>query len=842
MLPGSIDNLLRMAGIVISAILAVQPWFITTCSEDPFLFSSWAILAAGTLSVCIAAVILLFFRPRQGQIVFASSFLMLFSAITAATLASNFITSLRSSIMIVTLLLLATFLRLARRQQDNLAVAGMVAISGATMAVYGIMQFAGFDVLTWDSEYRMVGTFSNPNYYGIFLVVTALITLGLARELPEKEKQSRVIFSFLLGLQLLAIFLCMRTGIVICLVAGLILFFSHFWEIKPGKFLRRSPFVSGLILALIFAAFYGLAYFATSSYPWESLNKMPYRYMSIVSRMILWQMGYGIFLDHPLTGLGPGAISYLMPMQRPPQGSILGIKIFNDDPHSAPVALLAELGFWGLWAVCSIIVIIYGCFVWKRFKGHREIEPAVTVETVETLETVAATGPFPWAHTAIAAVIAFLAYQANFISAAVFLYSIPLIVAYFGLQTAFSPGSADDAVEQSTGLSKATMVALLTFMLHSLFNNSLGVPPLTGFMLLIFSLHFSSCQRNIVWKRKFSYLSLVFIIFPALYVFTAYNFQIAHQREQMNLWQGQALLGSDNPAEAQQAFTAAIQANPQSLKAHYGLALSLEKQNRLDETQDILKRLDAMVPNAFNSNYELARILFERKQILEAHRYALKNLQWDQAPRAYELLGKILLVEGKQQEAEKIFAEGLLMIPGNIRERMAADRIRLSLAALAANRGEFDACEKVLNQITTEVKNEVDALYLSGMLLSRQKKLDEALALFEKALELYPQNPKFMNAVGYILSEKKIDLERAQKLLEDAYQGIRSTEQTDLADLLMITHSLGKLYWQLNKLKEARELLQIAYDQCPAEWAILKEERRQDLAEFFEKTGMEPAQ
>ena len=38
-------------------------------------------------------------------------------------------------------------LRMVRRQQDNLAIAGMISLSGATMAIYSILQAAGIDIL-----------------------------------------------------------------------------------------------------------------------------------------------------------------------------------------------------------------------------------------------------------------------------------------------------------------------------------------------------------------------------------------------------------------------------------------------------------------------------------------------------------------------------------------------------------------------------------------------------------------------------------------------------------------------------------------------------------------------
>ena len=851
MLPGSLDNLLRLAGIVISAILATQPWLITTGSEDPFLFSSWAIFAAGSISVCLSAVVLLFFKPRQGQMVFLGGFFMFFSAITVATLNSGFFSSLRSSIYLVTLLLLTAFLRMVRRNRDNLAIAGMISLSGSAMAAYSLLQSFGIDILAWNSDYQMVGTFSNPNFLSAFLMVSALITLGMLNG-PALKAPDRAIFSVFLAVQVFAVVYSGRAGALLSFLVAAGLYFTSFWEIRPGRLMRRSALIAGLTLALILTAFYGMAYYATTSYPWESINKMPYRYMPAVTRLILWQMGFAIFLDHPVTGLGPGAISYLMPAQRPPQGSLIGIKSFNDDPHSATISILAETGFAGLWGACTIFAVIFGCYAWRRSKGFNpkaSEDPAPEAPVLLPAPPETFPGPdakaqgeetafFPWSSSAIAALIAFLTFKAGFIEAPVFFYSLPVIIAGFGILSAICSPDRDSGQHSDLLLSRGSMVAIITFFFYSLFNNSISIIPLSGFMVLTVSLHFSCCLRDLVWKRKFRPAAVVFLAFPPLFVFCAYNFQIAHHLEQVNLWKGQALLAG-SPVDAQTAFSTAIRANPQSLKAYYGLAISLEKQNRPEETQEVLKKLDAMVPNAFNSNYELARIMLARKQVLEAHRHALKNLEWDRAPRSFELLGQILVIEGKNGEAEKVFNEGLSLFPANITEKEAADRIRLNLAGMAASRGDFARCEELLQQIRSEVKNDITSLYLSGMLLTRKNQNEKALELFEKALELFPHNPRFMNAIGYILCEMNSEMERAEELLEGAYQIIRKSEPVDLGELLMVSHSLGKLYWKKGRNREAGELLKIAWQQCPEEWLVLKEERRRDYADFCARNGLE---
>ncbi len=839
MLPGSIETFLRLAGILFSAILAVLPWYITPDSLDPFLFQSWAIFAMGAISICIFAVILIFFRPRNRQIPFMSSFIVIFTAVAISTIYSNFLVSLRSSMLIITTLLIVSFFRVSRQRKDNLSIAGMIILSGTLMGIYGILQYAGFDLLTWQSKYQMVGTLSNPNFYGSFLAITALFTLALSLDASLRGTRTRVIFLLFFVLQFFALILLNRTGTTFTFLTGLLLLFTHGWEVKPGKILRSSPFISGIILSLLVVIFHGLLFYASSNYPWDSLRKPPSRHFPIVSRLILWQMGYGVFLQNPFSGLGNGAVPYLLPIQRPPLGTALGIKTHNDDPHSSAITILAENGILGLIGVCSFLAVLYGCFVWRRFKIR-----AITVEmdsaSIPPLQQVNANcQPLHWAGFLIVITGTLGAFLAKLLTGAQMFYILPLSIVVFGLHNAYITGTSDLTSFQLPNLAKATMVGLLAFCFDSLYNPSLSVLPIVALAVLLTGTHFSSCLRDLKWKRKFSLVSLLYLFFPAMYVFAVYQFQASYHIEQTCLSQGEKHLAEESFEKSYGEFKKAIKANPQSLKAHFGLATSLEKLNRLEESQDIFKRIDSMVPNAFNSNFELARLLLQRNQILEAHRHVLKSLEWNQVPRAYELLGRILVMEGKFTEAERVFREGLMLVPFESYEMESADRIRLNLAAMMANRGEFEQCESLLSAMTTSVREDIDVIYLRGMMLSRRKNLTEALELFEKGLKQAPDKPHLLNATGYILTELNIDLERARKLLERAHAIIKKSNPPNLSDLLMVAHSLGKLYWKTGKMNEARQLLQIAYDQSPSEWKILKKERLEDLNTFLNEIGEE---
>lgn len=834
MLPASIDLLLKIAGILISAILAIQPWFIASGSDDLYLYHSWVILAVGSIVICILSVIFLFFRPRAGQTPFTKAFLLLFATICLATFYSDFINSLQQSILLVTLLMIVAFLRVTRKRESNLVIAATISLSGFSLAIYSLFQHLGMSLpVTSTSLGNMSGIFAQTSQLAAYLMMTSIITLGLVFNGKSMTRIVRFIFASFFLAQLVVILISLNFYAISGIAIGIVLFLTSFWEKRPGKILRYSPFISGIIMALFITGIHGVIYYSTVNYPWGDLAQSPTEHLPAISTLLTWQMAYGLFLSQPFTGFGPGAIPYLMPMQRPPLATSLGLQIFNDDPYSSAIAILAETGLFGLIAVCTILAIIFGCYTWKRSKDSSTNKTGRTVTTQETDQAPIVAHQDSLCMYGVLAALAgsLLLYSAGAVSPQTLVLIIPGIISAFCIYYTIIvpvPGDHDFEIE------KATMIAIIVFAIHSLFNNNLTVPPLITIFALILSLHFSACLRNIVWKKKISLISVLYLLFPAAYVFSAYNVQIAWHKEQMNLFEGTEAYSNKYYEQSQKHFERAIQINPQSLRGLYGLALTLEKQGNLDQSHDILTKLDTLSPNVFNTRFEIARIMFERQRILEAHRYALKSLEWNQVPRIYELLGQILLKEGKLSDAEKVFEEGLILIPEHrLEERLSADRIRLSLAALAATRGNFARCTTYLAQINSTVNEKIDAIYLNGLILSRQNKHTQALELFEQALKREPQNPRLMNAVGFSLAQLDQDIEKAQELLETAYQMIKRNNQPMLSELLMVAHSLGIVYHKQGKRSEAEHLLTLAFEETPAEWGDLRSKRLEDLKAFY---------
>lgn len=820
-----INSLIRIAGFAIAVILIVQPWLIKVNDLNPFFYSEWMIVIAGFISLSASSLLLAFYRPKKGYNNLTWVLILTFVAIAVSLYFTHYTVSFRISMIYIGLLACIGSLRLLRKGVDNLSIAGMISLSGLFMSIYAICQKSGHDFLVWESKFNVVGTLTNPNYLGLFLCLTSIITFGLVAELYKKSLKDSFIFLVFFVIQISVIIMLNKIGCLLCLAFAVLMWFWSKNFYSSGKISRQSPLIAGFIIALILFLGQWYIYSKTSSYPWNKITFLPAKSHPFVTRIILWQMGFEIFKEHPQTGIGAGSISYIMPLKRPPTASSLGLAINNTDPHSFIVTTLAETGFLGLWGICSILSAVFGMYLRKNSRYETIESPNEEIK----LNTVI----YPWTTTFTAIIILYLSFQAGFIPQKLLPISISFIILLFGICTSFKNNSLKYNKNDNMFIGKSTLITILAFVFYSLFNNSFSIFPLMGLMVSIIGLHFSSCVPDVVYKPKMTLISLAFIILPVVYGFSSQYFLLSYSQEQEFLNRGTVAFNNEKWEEAEHYFLNAANINPQCLQAYHGRALALDAMGKTDEAQEVLSQLDAMVPNIFNVKYEIARILFENHKILEAHRYAVKNLKWIETPLAYELLGKILLEEGRFGEAEDVFKEGLKNIPNRSNEILAADRIRLNLAALNCNRGNYSECKKLLESIKTDINEHLEYLYMRGLILTQDKKYNEALEIFEKALKKYPTVPKILNAVGYLLMITNKDLNRAEVILEEAYKMVKASQPVDLADFLMISNSLGKLYQKQNKLSQAGELLKSSYEATPDEWKSLKEARLKDLNDFY---------
>lgn len=792
MLPQALETLLRATSLVVAVTLAISPWIIAVDVNDPFLNQSWLMFGMAGVCLAVLAVVRLRFQPRRSQFPLLSSGIIAWIAIAAASLHSPYLVALRIGLLWGSLLLILFALRAMLRDRDAVPLLMLVSASGLLMAVYALFQALGYDVLTWPgSLYRVVGTLSNPQFLSAYLLATSLVTIGLCLDPGLLPPTGRLVLFLSALVQAAGMFATQMIACRLSFIFGIILFLTTFWEARPGRLLRFTPFLAGSIITIILITVYGTVSIGVSSYPWHGLSNASSRNISAITRLFEWSMGFKVFARQPLTGIGPGAAAYQLSSFRPQLGTVLGLSRFNDDPHAWPVQLLGETGLGGLFAACSLLAAIIGVHARRR-----QTPPVDDQDGADS----------PGSHH---------------------VESLPSKVS--SAIRPFPPA------EVKHSIARAALVPAATLLYYGLFNNALSVTPLLTQLVLLVGLHQALCLRNVRWRRGFSFAAIAWLILLPVFAVSAWFCQSSHHAVESHIFSGLRLLEAGKPDAAERAFATALQQNPQHLPALWGLALSYERLGRTQRTMETLARLDALSPNAYSAKYEIARHALENRLLLEAHRAALQNLDSNHNPLSYELLGRILLLEGRRPEAARIFDEGLRLVPPwQQEETNAAARIRLHLAEIHTENGDWKKAEPFLARLPGDFAAAPAVQYMRGLAAYKAGNATHALALFERAVAAdTASEPKYLNAAGFLLAETNGDLDRAQRMLEDAYRIYRSKQPPLLSEILQVTHSLGIVAWKKGQMKRAGELLQIVAEQSPADWGPLTEERQADLHRFI---------
>ncbi len=182
------------------------------------------------------------------------------------------------------------------------------------------------------------------------------------------------------------------------------------------------------------------------------------------------------------------------------------------------------------------------------------------------------------------------------------------------------------------------------------------------------------------------------------------------------------------------------------------------KQDMAYSLIDIFEKMTATATT--DSMTARTRVLISQRKFTEAEQLGRKLVEWDRQPYTENILGGILVDQGKYQEALDIFSSILRLKP-------------------------IDSV----------------ALYNSGLALYRQGKIDQSLDLFEKSLISNPDFVGSLEYLGCIYMDKK-DYTRAVEYLSAALK---------ISPLsLAIANNLGLSYLRSGKNKEAISCLEQA--------------------------------
>jgi tetratricopeptide (TPR) repeat protein len=252
-----------------------------------------------------------------------------------------------------------------------------------------------------------------------------------------------------------------------------------------------------------------------------------------------------------------------------------------------------------------------------------------------------------------------------------------------------------------------------------------------------------------------------------------------------------ALLNADRDTEARDVVREALKIAPNDVRLSYMLAQALRNTGDLDAAIDIAKSLRAAHPDDVRTVYLLAQMLEAKGQ----HQQIVDLLQ----PEIARLRAAPGTTKGRNgQIAVLLASQGLALQQLKRNDEAAAalkEAVALSpddttvmfqLGAVLERAGRAPEAEKVFRDVIAKDPLDAGALnYLGYMLAERGgPNLDEAVGFIQRALKVEPDNPSFLDSLGWAyVQQGKLDL--ADKPLTTAAERLpkNSVIQDHLGDL-----------------------------------------------------------
>ncbi len=306
-------------------------------------------------------------------------------------------------------------------------------------------------------------------------------------------------------------------------------------------------------------------------------------------------------------------------------------------------------------------------------------------------------------------------------------------------------------------------------------------------------------------------------------------------------WERAALLKADILARGSGAAAIAyleqfVAAYPDAKSAAGALAQVYVEQKRYADARAVFQKLWDGDRNAREFEFGVAAISMQMKDWVTAEALFtdLKKAGYGENGVVELYLGQVAEESGRYQEA----IDRYLAVPDGERAWLAKLRVaammakqnkipearsylaglpavtieqkvqvRQAEASLLRDANDNAAAYAVLNQGLADNPDSTDLLYDAAMVAEKMDKIDDAEAKLRRVVELKPDDPQALNALGYTLVDRTQRTTEGFELIEKAYK--LAPEDPFILD------SMGWAFYRLGKLDDAESYLRRAMTQRP---------------------------
>jgi len=206
--------------------------------------------------------------------------------------------------------------------------------------------------------------------------------------------------------------------------------------------------------------------------------------------------------------------------------------------------------------------------------------------------------------------------------------------------------------------------------------------------------------------------------------------------------------GDPEPAEEVEPRPEPIPLSPWEQKMAW--AKERAREGRLGEAEELYRELLHENPDSVRARNNLGIILDEKGD----HQGAVAELQVARQlePKNGEVLGNLgaaLGAMGRYPEAEDALRAAHRLDPSNL-------EIRANLGILFFRKGLYEQAEAELAAVCVKDPENGAALFYRGEALNRLGRVEEAIEVLSRSLELFPGNPRAYHTLGMLFDKKRL--------------------------------------------------------------------------------------
>ena len=262
-----------------------------------------------------------------------------------------------------------------------------------------------------------------------------------------------------------------------------------------------------------------------------------------------------------------------------------------------------------------------------------------------------------------------------------------------------------------------------------------------------------------------------------------------------------------NATEAELYFQRLLATGQRTTEAHYYLGQIAEEHSQWSLAISHYQQIPPG-PDFIAATNRITAVYLKQRQIEQARQYltSLRQLYPEQSIRFYLMESRALLSLGQLENCNTLLNEALLAYPKD-------ESLLYARSTVSEKRRDYPKMEQDLLQIIKQNPNNAIALNALGYVLANQnRRLNEAQALIERAIQLTPDEPAILDSMGW-LYYRQGKLDEAQKYLQQAYSAFPDPE---------VAAHLGEVLWQANQREQAQIIWQQGLAKDPNSPIILE--------------------